>query len=304
MIDVNDILFTQSTISANFKDGSPVQNLVGRIKAGSSSVDDLPTIRVVEIDGKFYSLDNRRLWVLKEVKKGKRNRYIKVDVKRMDDLSENGKYTIREELFGRAGGNSGKFTTKTHGKSIHPKDGVPNWIPREGPRGGLYIYDKEHKKVYLSSMSERQIRSILEKENLDDRVLDILAKALHRAKERRERNGSRTSMSTVAKRGEALRKFNAAPRKTNLNDIVAQANRDAHLYFPQRGFPMAVTGGESSDIDSVLVHANNGASRVFQAGECDGRVLCSAWLAENGGNVGKDTPVSTPLRKINGRYYG
>jgi len=61
-----DIRFTQDSISATFKDGSSVDDLINGLKSGKISPDDVPAIRIFEKDGVIYSLDNRRLYAFKE----------------------------------------------------------------------------------------------------------------------------------------------------------------------------------------------------------------------------------------------
>ena len=61
-----DIRFTQDSISATFKDGSSVDDLINGLKSGKISPNDVPAIRIFEKDGVIYSLDNRRLYAFKE----------------------------------------------------------------------------------------------------------------------------------------------------------------------------------------------------------------------------------------------
>ncbi|MEQ1904914.1 MAG: hypothetical protein ABL888_12070 [Pirellulaceae bacterium] len=60
-----DIRFTQDTVSPNFSDGGTLSDVVNQLRRGQLSADDFPTIRVVEHNGKLYSLDNRRLTAFK-----------------------------------------------------------------------------------------------------------------------------------------------------------------------------------------------------------------------------------------------
>jgi hypothetical protein len=60
-----DIRFTQDTVSPNFSKGGTLTNAVNRLRSGKLSADDFPAIRVVEHNGKLYSLDNRRLSAFK-----------------------------------------------------------------------------------------------------------------------------------------------------------------------------------------------------------------------------------------------
>ncbi len=56
-----DIRFTQSTASPNFSKGGTVNDTIQGLRTGKVTPQDIPTIRVVEHNGKLYTLDNRRL---------------------------------------------------------------------------------------------------------------------------------------------------------------------------------------------------------------------------------------------------
>jgi hypothetical protein len=82
-LQVEDIRYSQSTISHVFCKGpptiahrygepgvagQPLHEVVAEMCKGRVCAEDFPLIRVVqwpEEDGAYYSLDNRRLWVLK-----------------------------------------------------------------------------------------------------------------------------------------------------------------------------------------------------------------------------------------------
>lgn len=55
------VRFTQNTISSSFPSGGNVEELAEALQSGTVSPDDIPPIRLVEREGKLYSLDNRRL---------------------------------------------------------------------------------------------------------------------------------------------------------------------------------------------------------------------------------------------------
>jgi hypothetical protein len=56
-----NIRFTQDTVSPNFSNGGTISEAVAKLRRGVLTADDFPIIRVVERDGKLFSLDNRRL---------------------------------------------------------------------------------------------------------------------------------------------------------------------------------------------------------------------------------------------------
>ncbi|WP_110953614.1 hypothetical protein [Anaerosinus massiliensis] len=65
-INPSDIRFTQSSISAIFKDGRTVSELINGLKTGEISSTSIAPIRVFERDGKFFTLDNRRLYAYQQ----------------------------------------------------------------------------------------------------------------------------------------------------------------------------------------------------------------------------------------------
>jgi hypothetical protein len=64
-ISPHKIRFSQDTVSPNFSNGGTLTDVVGQLRSGKLSADQFPTIRVVEHNGKLYSLDNRRLSAFK-----------------------------------------------------------------------------------------------------------------------------------------------------------------------------------------------------------------------------------------------
>jgi len=61
MMDPREIRFTQSDASPNFSKGGTIDELVGGLRQGTISPMDLPPIQVVKYQGKWFSIDNRRL---------------------------------------------------------------------------------------------------------------------------------------------------------------------------------------------------------------------------------------------------
>lgn len=55
------VRFTQNSISSTFKNGSKISDMVKGLRSGAIKSEDVPPIRLVKMDGKLYSLDNRRL---------------------------------------------------------------------------------------------------------------------------------------------------------------------------------------------------------------------------------------------------
>jgi len=66
-IPLGTILFSQDSIKGVFRDGSPLAKMRRELQTGLTSLEDVPTITVVPYSGLLYSVDNRRLWVFKQV---------------------------------------------------------------------------------------------------------------------------------------------------------------------------------------------------------------------------------------------
>ncbi len=61
-IDSAAVRFTQSSISRNFSAGGTIDQLAAGLRSGTIQASNIPAIRLVEKNGNFFSLDNRRLW--------------------------------------------------------------------------------------------------------------------------------------------------------------------------------------------------------------------------------------------------
>ncbi|KAJ3062729.1 hypothetical protein HDU98_001402 [Podochytrium sp. JEL0797] len=69
-IDPEIIYFTHSKIRKNFSGcGRLLTDTLEQIQTGKLDVASLPLIRVIYDGEKYYSMNNRRLWVFKELKK-------------------------------------------------------------------------------------------------------------------------------------------------------------------------------------------------------------------------------------------
>ena len=70
----SDIYFSQATINSYFDSKSKhasfkIGETLDELCEGNITVRDIPKIRVVWKDGKYYTEDNRRLWVFKQLEK-------------------------------------------------------------------------------------------------------------------------------------------------------------------------------------------------------------------------------------------
>jgi hypothetical protein len=60
-IDPETVRFSQDRIKATFRDGGTIDQLAEELRNGSVNAEDVEPIRPFERDGKFFTLDNRRL---------------------------------------------------------------------------------------------------------------------------------------------------------------------------------------------------------------------------------------------------
>lgn len=110
----SDIYYTQYSILEYFKNGHSIQSTSEDIKNGKLSINDLPKIRVFYEQEKCHqwmSLDNRRLWVFKQLELARFLEKISVETVQPDPAELNR-----------------KFTTTNCGTSIRIRKRKP-WIP-------------------------------------------------------------------------------------------------------------------------------------------------------------------------------
>jgi RHS repeat-associated protein len=65
-IDSSTIRFTQDSISSSFRDGSTVDDLISGLRNGTIDPSTIPSIRIFEVDGQLFTLDNRRLYAFQQ----------------------------------------------------------------------------------------------------------------------------------------------------------------------------------------------------------------------------------------------
>ena len=174
--DVRDIYHSHETIGESFSDPEKptLQETIDDIKSGQLSPDDLPPIRIINVDGTLTSLDNRRLYCYKEALKGKQDQTINFVLVQPDEPADpvnhpQGK-TCQEDLDRKMLGHPDNPL-----KTIRIRDGVAYFVPREGPNGGQYIHTKQGDKLYLSQMSPTQLKKVIEDHpNLKNSVVAFL----------------------------------------------------------------------------------------------------------------------------------
>ena len=95
-IDPSKIRYSQNSIKSEFKNGSSIDDLAKQLKEGKIDPSKVDPIRIVEKDGKIFSLDNRRLKAFQDAG-------VEVPYKKLDAIPK---------------GEEFKFTTKNEGVDI------------------------------------------------------------------------------------------------------------------------------------------------------------------------------------------
>jgi len=82
-VPVSSVLFTHDCIAGQFGDGKTFPPLIEGLQKGeiNSLCHDFLVLNAVEVDGKLYSLDNRRLYCLKEYQKLQKDQVVSVRLK-------------------------------------------------------------------------------------------------------------------------------------------------------------------------------------------------------------------------------
>merc|ERR1712032_605756 len=76
----NEIHFTHNQISPKFRNGTALDKAIRDILAGRMSFDIFPPILCVEVEGKWFSLNNRRLYVARVLESTLEDFFMKVDL--------------------------------------------------------------------------------------------------------------------------------------------------------------------------------------------------------------------------------
>ncbi|KAH3869875.1 hypothetical protein DPMN_033048 [Dreissena polymorpha] len=120
----SEIFYSQNSISSVFGggdyEGTPIGETLDKLVNGSISVFHIPTITVTKKPGseKWYTLDNRRLWVFHHLQRKQPDTLIPVNVRDYCDLGE----------FNR-----NKFTSKNGGREIRVKNPGGKWYKKIRP---------------------------------------------------------------------------------------------------------------------------------------------------------------------------
>ena len=93
-IDPSEVKFSQGSISAKFKDGGSVKDLTKGLKDGSINPDNISAIRIVEKDGKIFTLDNRRLKAFQDAG-------VDINYQKLDAIPKNEQFKFKDYNSGK-----------------------------------------------------------------------------------------------------------------------------------------------------------------------------------------------------------
>ncbi len=96
-IDPNNILFSQGSISGTFREGGKISDLVRGLKDGTIDPSSVPAIRIVELDGKTFTLDNRRLNAFQEAG-------VPIRFEKLDEIPQDQLFKFRDYFEGKTDG--------------------------------------------------------------------------------------------------------------------------------------------------------------------------------------------------------
>lgn len=88
-IDPSAVYFTHSKIRKQFSgNGKLLSETLEEVLNGTTKVEAIPKIRVIFDGSRYYSMNNRRLWVYKELQKRGKLATVKVELRRAESKSE------------------------------------------------------------------------------------------------------------------------------------------------------------------------------------------------------------------------
>ena len=141
----SDILFSQESVN-NFFDkrsrhsGILIGETLDDICEGRCTVDDIPTIRVMNRNGKWVTSDNRRLWVFRELER----------LGRCDDIPVIETYYIPPEKLNSVNGGLSVRVRRYAGGHWHNKRSAPRVQQRKDTNISIKGNNKNHFTAHLT----------------------------------------------------------------------------------------------------------------------------------------------------------
>lgn len=83
----SNIYFSQDSIRNTFDNGQSIHSTLQACEQNPMAICQIPTIRVCMKNGRWYTLDNRRLWVFKKLEESGRITDVDVNIVSEDDLT-------------------------------------------------------------------------------------------------------------------------------------------------------------------------------------------------------------------------
>ena len=173
LLKPSEIRFTKNLLAAKFDNGIPLVETFTQIKNGEILVEDIPLIEVVFYQEKWewYTQNNRRLWVFKELEKIGKCEYIKT--KRIEYVEN--VFDYPSLLYGSAALKENTRSFSWHGDNLQI-------TARRTPSKEVDIYYEEDER---SSRCSRQVFYKKCSRSYSDRRLQLKMKHLRRCKRRR-----------------------------------------------------------------------------------------------------------------------
>lgn len=83
----SEIYFSQDSIKNTFDNGQSIHDTLKKCQEDPMAIHQIPTMRVCMKNGKWFTLDNRRLWIFRRLEEGGHITNVDVNVVSSDRLS-------------------------------------------------------------------------------------------------------------------------------------------------------------------------------------------------------------------------
>lgn len=122
----SEIYFSQDSIKNTFEYGQSIHDTLKMCQEDPMAIHQIPTMRVCMKNGKWFTLDNRRLWIFRRLEEGGHITDVDVNVVSSDRLSAR------------------KFTTTNGGVSVRIRQ----------PRGDLDDFDDDDDGIMFDDVDD------------------------------------------------------------------------------------------------------------------------------------------------------
>ena len=137
----SEIFYSQDSISKKFNNGKTIYSTLDECRDNSFKVALIPNIRVCQKNERWYTLDNRRLWVFKRLE----------EEGRITDIEVN---TVSSGFL-----TAKKFTTKNGGVSVRIRSSsarldLDDMFPFDFDDSGIFPYDFDDGGMFSNSFDD------------------------------------------------------------------------------------------------------------------------------------------------------